>query len=189
MTIVDLPTLKAIRRLLRASIRHAEIARRFDLAVGTIARIASERRLRRRKLHLLIESDLPEDDQPPDYLAANLRRCPGCGGMVYQWPCLVCRLRAAEEAGIALADGQPPWPSLGAGLPIVGRGSPIVGRGSPDPAQPGLGRPARQSDGGTEGQRAALVVQVLGTQYSVLRIPTSEPPAPNSEPQPLNPQT
>jgi hypothetical protein len=39
-------------------------------------------------------ADLPEDDAPPDYVATNLRRCQGCGGMVYQWPCLTCRLRA-----------------------------------------------------------------------------------------------
>ncbi len=107
MTTVDLPTLQSIRRLLRASVRHAEIARRFDLAVGTISRIASVRRLRRAKLHLLTENELPEDDPPPDYLAANLRRCPGCGGLVYQWPCLACRLRAAEEAGVALEDDEP----------------------------------------------------------------------------------
>jgi len=166
MTIVDLPTLKSIRRLLRAGIRHAEIARRFDLAVGTIARIASERRLRRRKLHLLTESDLPEDDQPPDYLAANLRRCPGCGGMVYQWPCLVCRLRAAEEAGVALADGQPPWPdrpSLGAGLPTPP--SLVLGAGRDEGTE-------RWRDGETERQQAGLLCRALGTQYSVLGIPS-----------------
>jgi hypothetical protein len=55
----------------------------------------------------LAEDELPEDDQPPEYLAANLRRCPGCGGMVYQWPCLACRIRDAQEAGLALSDGEP----------------------------------------------------------------------------------
>jgi len=103
---LDLPMLKSIRRLLRAGVRHAEIARRFDLAVGTINRISSERKLRRVKLHLLTEADLPEDDAPPDYLAANLRRCEGCGGVVYHWPCLACRIRAAQAAGIVLADEE-----------------------------------------------------------------------------------
>src|SRR5262245_23753106 len=106
MPTIDLPTLKSIRRLLRASVRHAEIARRFDLAVGTIARIASVRRLRRLKLHLLTEDEMPEDDPPPEYLAANLRRCPGCGGLVYRWPCLACQLRGAEEASIDLTDDE-----------------------------------------------------------------------------------
>jgi hypothetical protein len=41
--------------------------------------------------------DLPEDDAPPDYVATNLRRCQGCGGMVYQWPCLTCQLRARPQ--------------------------------------------------------------------------------------------
>ena len=98
---LDLPTLQSIRRMLRSGIRHAEIARRLDLAVGTISRIASVRRLRRLKLHLLAPDELPEDDPPPDYLAANLRRCPGCGGLVYRWPCLACRLIGERDAGAA----------------------------------------------------------------------------------------
>ena len=91
---LTLPVLKTIRRLLRASVRHAEIARRLNLAVGTISRVASVRRLRRLKLVLLSEEELPEDDPPPDYEAANLKRCPGCGGLVYRRPCLTCMLRA-----------------------------------------------------------------------------------------------
>ena len=27
----------------------------------------------------------------------QLRRCPGCGGMVYLWPCLACGCRAAAR--------------------------------------------------------------------------------------------
>ncbi len=155
---LTLPLLKSIRRLLRAGVRHTDIARRFDLAVGTIARIASERKLRRRKLHLLTEADLPEDDQPPDYLAANLRRCPGCGGMVYRWPCLACRIRTAQEMGVALSDGEPlgsqPGPNL---VPV------LLSDGETE----------RRRDGGTE-RRSRL--RVLSTQYSVpdLRHPTSD---------------
>jgi hypothetical protein len=44
-----------------------------------------------------LDVDLPEDDAPPDYVATNLRRCKGCGGMVYQWPCLTCRLRVGRR--------------------------------------------------------------------------------------------
>ena len=32
-------------------------------------------------------------DPPPGYDEAAVRRCPGCGGKVFRWPCLVCQLR------------------------------------------------------------------------------------------------
>ena len=35
------------------------------------------------------------DDLNVGFDAANLRRCPGCGGMVYLWPCLACGGRRA----------------------------------------------------------------------------------------------
>jgi hypothetical protein len=93
-----------VRSLLAAHWRHCEIARETGLSLWTIARIDSDRR-RLGSHHAprdeplaeeIVEDDvdLPEDDAPPDYVATRLRRCPGCGGMVYQWPCLTCRLRA-----------------------------------------------------------------------------------------------
>ncbi len=99
MSQITLPELQLIRRLLKAHVRHTEIARRLKLGVGTVIRVATNRRLRRRKLDLLAPEELPEDDVPPEYIAANLRRCPGCGGMVYQWPCLACRLRGSVGVG------------------------------------------------------------------------------------------
>ncbi len=117
--------LRAVRRALRAGARYTEIARDLDLAVGTIARIASDRKLRRRKLDLLTDADLPEDDPPPEYAARRLRRCPGCGGMVYQWPCLACRLtgRAGQDGeterrrdGVITAEESLP-PSLCLSVP------------------------------------------------------------------------
>jgi hypothetical protein len=136
MSTIDLPTLQSIRRLLRASVRHAEIARRFNLAVGTISRIASVRRLRRLKLHLLSEDELPEDDPPPDYRAARLRRCPGCGGMVYQWPCLTCRLRAAEESDVALVDGQEVEPCAPKGQPAPAQAAGLGSQSAHDCSAP-----------------------------------------------------
>ena len=35
------------------------------------------------------------DDLNVGFDAANLRRCAGCGGMVYLWPCLACSARKA----------------------------------------------------------------------------------------------
>jgi len=99
---------EAIGRMLRAGMRHVEIARELDLNVATIARIADDRRQGR---EIVSEGELPEDDAPPDYVASNLRRCPGCGAMVYLWPCLACSLgtstqpiRVAEEEEGELPD-------------------------------------------------------------------------------------
>ena len=117
-TLLTPPLFRSVRSMLRASWRHCEIARETGLSVWTIDRIASDLRqrdiqgvgsqLRHRSLDVenrlpqLTEGpfpvDLPEDDAPPNYVAANLRRCPGCGGMVYQWPCLTCRLRASPRS-------------------------------------------------------------------------------------------
>lgn len=91
---LTLPELLAIRRALAAGMRQVEIARELELGVWTIERIAARRRYDLDPA----TADLPEDDAPPDYAAANLRRCPSCGAIVYVWPCLACRM-AMERAG------------------------------------------------------------------------------------------
>ena len=107
MSLLSLPELAVIRRMLHANLRPTEIARRLGMPVETVTLVATSRKLRRRKLHLLTEDDLPDDyDAPPDYLAANLRRCEGCGGTVYRWPCLLCRIRAAQASGVVLPDEE-----------------------------------------------------------------------------------
>lgn len=40
---------------------------------------------------------LPEDDTPPGYDPTHIRRCSGCGSLVYLWPCLSCQM-AAESS-------------------------------------------------------------------------------------------
>jgi hypothetical protein len=62
------------------------IARRTGVSLSTVVRLtrASGRRPR--------EMVLP-DDPPPSYDPTLLRRCPGCGGRVYVWPCLLCLIR------------------------------------------------------------------------------------------------
>src|SRR5262245_48062432 len=84
----------AVRRALAAGTRHTEIARALNLSVWTISRIATERRFQRDEL---ANSDLPEEDAPPEYVASNLCRCPTCGAMVYLWPCLACRLATSTR--------------------------------------------------------------------------------------------
>jgi hypothetical protein len=105
---LTLPLFRCVRQMLAARLRHCEIARETGLSVWTIDRIHHDLKSRingndtsraRKRGAAAAEAndpfmpDLPEDDAPPDYVATNLRRCPGCGGMVYQWPCLTCEIR------------------------------------------------------------------------------------------------
>jgi hypothetical protein len=131
MSAISLPQFHLVQKMLRSRVRHCDIARATGLSVWTISRIASDPKFQTdepasagghagRRLSLaatvdllfraacdFVEDDLPEDDAPPDYIAANLRRCPGCGGMVYQWPCLTCQLRA-PLAGTKPGPGEAP---------------------------------------------------------------------------------
>jgi len=71
----------------------------FDPAVGPAA---PRRKPKRHKSLPLPAADADAgparrqaEDLGPGFDAANLRRCPGCGGMVYLWPCLACQHRNA----------------------------------------------------------------------------------------------
>jgi len=87
-----------IRNLLRIGVRHVDIARKLDLSVWTVARIDAERRFH---CDESAAEELPVDDAPPDYVARNLRRCPGCGAMVYRWPCLACFMANSPRLPLA----------------------------------------------------------------------------------------
>lgn len=100
LTILDY---QAVARLLAAGRRHVEIARELDLSVDTIDRIADDR-LRGREPPS--EDELPEDDAPPGYIARNLRRCSGCGAMVYLWPCLACSLGANVQPVVPVEEEE-----------------------------------------------------------------------------------
>ena len=84
LTVVELIR---VRRMLELEWRHVEIARELKISVWTVQRIANDPDLHADPMP---ECELPEDDAPPDYEAAELQRCAGCGGMVYHWPCLAC---------------------------------------------------------------------------------------------------
>ena len=86
---MTLEQFREVRRMLAAGERHVEIARELDLSVWTIVRIATEPRWQRDDL---IEEELLEDDRPADFVSRELRRCGGCGAMVYRWPCLACQM-------------------------------------------------------------------------------------------------
>lgn len=95
------PELLAVRRALAAGMRHVEIARELDLSIWTVQRVAARQRYDLNPA----TAELPEDDAPPDYSAANLRRCPGCGAMVYVWPCLACRMAVGGCEGSGMRAG------------------------------------------------------------------------------------
>ena len=106
----------AIERCLAAGMRHIEIARRLNLSVWPIARIADRRRFERDEAAstsdrphssrhaprdvpgtTTLAEDLIEDDGPPDYQAQNLHRCPGCGAMIYVTPCIACQMATLTQ--------------------------------------------------------------------------------------------
>jgi hypothetical protein len=93
---ITLQQYRAVRRALGCGLRHCEIARELGLCVDTIARIADERRYRADGENPRAD-ELPADDGPPDYVATNLRRCPGCGAMVYLWPCRACEMATTTQ--------------------------------------------------------------------------------------------
>lgn len=78
-----------VRELLEEEQPPAGIALLLGLPLATIEGIAAGRIQPSR---LLIEHDDPQRDA-----MARAERCPGCGGMVYLWPCLACQL-AGERA-------------------------------------------------------------------------------------------
>lgn len=98
----------ALCRALAAGRRHADIARELQLSPWTIARVADD--LRRFDIHppaVPLPAELPRDEAPPLFAPGQLRRCPGCGGMVYLWPCLACRMAARLRPPPPPAGQQP----------------------------------------------------------------------------------
>ncbi len=76
------------------------IARRFDLSAPTIGRTL--RKIRSEpgstpQTAIFPPGDPPPpvDETPPGYYPTNIRRCRGCGALVYLWPCLACCLSEA----------------------------------------------------------------------------------------------
>ena len=90
-----------VRRMLGEGKRQVQIARALDLSVWTVTRIASEPQFQRDDL---LDGELPEDDGPVDFVSRALRRCTGCGAMVYRWPCLACQM--ADSPRVAEAEEE-----------------------------------------------------------------------------------
>lgn len=88
------------------------IARRFDLSAPTV-----RDRLRQIRSETAVplplvpfppgDPPLPGDDTPPGYDPANIRRCRGCGALVYLWPCLACCLSEVAVTESTSTSSQP----------------------------------------------------------------------------------
>ena len=78
----------SIRELYELGWSQRRIAKRFEVSTTTVYRIVHDR------WH-------PVDQQDDPFWELKLRaeRCPGCGGLVYEWPCRACEVRAMIVRG------------------------------------------------------------------------------------------
>jgi hypothetical protein len=65
-----------IRNLAASGVLQSEIARMFEVSIPTVWRIVTH--------------DVPRREWDPAAKTKHSNRCPGCGKMVYVWPCLAC---------------------------------------------------------------------------------------------------
>lgn len=80
-----------LRRLLAAGVPQAEAARQIGLSRRTVARFG---RGHVRKFSV-------PADPPPGFDIRKLARCPDCGGLNYEHPCLRCRLTRATAGDVS----------------------------------------------------------------------------------------
>lgn len=80
LTFLDL---RRVGELSAQGYSHRWIARRLGVNRAAIPLIL-------RQLQQEADPIATKDDDPPGFDLANLRRCSGCGALVYLWPCLAC---------------------------------------------------------------------------------------------------
>lgn len=79
-----------VRELLAENLPPNDIATRVALPVETVNDIAAGRA---KPSRIIVDRDDPQHEA-----VVNSQRCPGCGGMVYRWPCLGCQIAAQRLA-------------------------------------------------------------------------------------------
>lgn len=84
---VSRPQFLHVRQRLAEQATASEIAVETGLSATTVAAIAAERI---RPSRIAVADDHPLRDQ-----MLNAKRCPGCGGLVFVWPCLACQITGA----------------------------------------------------------------------------------------------
>ncbi len=84
-----------VRERLADGLPHDFIALEVGLSTGTIAGIAAERI---RPSRIVVEEDDPLREE-----MLTAKRCPGCGALVFTWPCLACQMAAAAKLPVKKA--------------------------------------------------------------------------------------
>lgn len=79
-------TAETIRRLAAGDWAQRDIARQLNISPTTVHRVL-------RGVWVPVEAS----DDPYAQLRMQARRCRGCGGLVYEWPCRTCRMRERVE--------------------------------------------------------------------------------------------
>ena len=80
-----------VRDLLAENVAFPAIAEQTGVCLRTIADISRE---------AAVPSRIAEDEDHPLWEEMQQsRRCPGCGALVFVWPCLACRMNACAGAG------------------------------------------------------------------------------------------
>jgi len=77
-----------VRELLADASPYAAIAAETGLSEATVAAIANGSRQPSR---IAVDDDHPLRDE-----MLSARRCPGCGALVFRWPCLACQIAASS---------------------------------------------------------------------------------------------
>jgi hypothetical protein len=91
---LTLEQVQSIRRLAASDRPQRAIARQLGLSTTSVHRVLTGK---------WQPPVLPDD--PLEQLKLQARRCLGCGGLVYEWPCRTCELR-----GRAVRLRMPPLP-------------------------------------------------------------------------------
>ena len=83
---IPVETAETVRRLATQNWSQRRIAAHLNLSVTTVHRVLKQR-----------WSPSFNSDDPYWELKLKAKRCTGCGGLVYEWPCRTCHMRATVE--------------------------------------------------------------------------------------------
>ncbi len=88
-----------IRRLLALGWSQRLIARQTRASFATVSRIATGKwkPCPQTRPGIAVETLRCSESEEQALLELSATRCPGCGGRVYRWPCLLCEVRGIQS--------------------------------------------------------------------------------------------